>query len=206
MSTPEQIKDEDHRHKATVPVMLSPKTGLDDPVTFAFTRLTYNTWFEGRRWTDVFKLLIDSYRLRLATQRDLDGKPRRVPDEERREVANGLRRFLHLAEEVPGLLPQEWNWVHATRCKLLAGCDEDITNWYSLEYLPNEDEITEWYEDDFFSVQLQIFAKLVYGTDVAGQDAEILWGIMLVGEKMARGKDDEIPTVQTPRRVLWRGG
>ncbi|PNY27807.1 Uncharacterized protein TCAP_02267 [Tolypocladium capitatum] len=202
MSTPVQTKDEGHRPNPTVPVMLSPMTGLDDPVTFAFHRLTYNTWFEGRCWTDVFKLIIESYRLRVATQRDLDGKPRHVPNDEKRAVADGLRKFLHLAEEVPELLPKEWNWVHAARCKVLAG-DEDIKNWYSLEYLPNEDEIAEWYQDNFFPAQLQIFAKLVYGTDVADQDAEILWGMMLVGEEMAKGEGDEIPTVQTPRQSLW---
>lgn len=195
MSNQEQAKDEGYQPQATFSSTLSPTTGLDDPVTFAFSRLCYNTWFEGRCWTDVFKLLIDSYRLRVATQRDLDGKSRRVPKKEKREVADGLRKFLRLAEAVPELLPQEWNWVLAARCKVLARHGDGITNWYSLDYLPNEDEIAERYQDSFFPGQLQIFAKLVYGTDVGDQDAEILWGIMRLGEDMAKGNDDDIPTI-----------
>ncbi|POR38511.1 Uncharacterized protein TPAR_01298 [Tolypocladium paradoxum] len=205
MSTQEQTMDENHQPNATAPLARSPRVGLDNPVTFAFTRLTYNTWFEGRCWTDVFKLLIDAYRLRLAAQRDLDGKPRRVPDEEKREVADGLRKFLDLAEEVPGLLPLGWNWVHAARCRILAGRNDDITNWYSLEYLPNEDEMVEWYEDLFFPLQLQIFAKLVYGTDVPRQNAKILWRIMLQSEGLLQSRHYEIPTVQTERRYGSEG-
>ena len=150
MSTQEQINDEDCQPKAILPSIFSPTTGLDSAVTFAFTRMCYNTWFEGRCWRDVYKLLLDAFRLRLVTQRDLVGKSRRILEEEKSEIVDGLRNFIHLAEAVHELLPQDWNWVHAILCEGLA-CYHDTAEWYSLEYLPNEDEIAERYQDGLFS-------------------------------------------------------
>lgn len=42
----------------------SPRKGTDKPVTKPFTRLLNNTWLHDRSEEDVYRLLIDAYRMR----------------------------------------------------------------------------------------------------------------------------------------------
>ena len=74
-----------------------------------FTRLEQGTWLHDRPKEDVFKLLVDTYRMRMEDDYKYayqntegsayDGSPNGLP---------AFRRFMKLAAKRPGLLPPAW--------------------------------------------------------------------------------------------------
>lgn len=133
-----------------------PLKGLSASIHSPIRKLLNRTWLHDRGKEDVYKLLIDAYRLyrddRSTITRESD------PNNIYGEVPNSrddFRRFLSLAESRPGVLPSWWTPHTATEC-LSSGFCED---WSSLAVRVNDSEIIEHYGDSTFLLQLKGLSK-----------------------------------------------
>ena len=89
---------------------ISPPKGLDEPITKPFTRLETSTYLHNRPENDVFRLLIDTYRMRMADMNkcDVDADEDSIYG----DAANGeqgFRRFVNTAKARRDILPPWWS-------------------------------------------------------------------------------------------------
>ena len=120
--------------------VLSPPKGLDGPVTKPFTRLDNGTWLHDRPERDVYRLLIDAYRMRMEDEYTLEGEA--DADSIYGGAADGtagFRRFLRTVEQRRGLLPGWWTPEKSAAC-VEFGRDSD-ENWSSLSRAVEKEDI-----------------------------------------------------------------
>ena len=144
--------------------------GLDAPTTKPFTRLENGTWLHGRPEKDVYRLLIDAYRLRMEDsfvhdqQTDADtiygGAPHGL---------GGFQRFLDMAAKKANLLPPWWDADKRKACEEM-GMDHGQDNPYSLAHVLNKQDVIARYGDSQFPIQLRLFAEAIYGRGPGGVD------------------------------------
>ena len=132
-------------------------------VTDPFQKLVDNTWLHNRPKEDVFKLLIDVYRLRMDDQYTFEGECDRdciyggAPNSER-----GFRRFLRRVERKQELLPTWWSRQKADECVLVGRRSGALTS--AVE----KSDIEEDYDDPTMPSQLREFGGKVYGRAYGG--------------------------------------
>ena len=138
-----------------------------------FTRLEKGTWLHDRPEKDVYKLLIDAYRMRMEDNYTIECAPSRgsVYD----GSPNGLpafRRFMNLAKKRPGLLPPSW-WNEEKRreCEAfgMRGQAEGEDAWGGLRTYMEKSDIMEYYGDRTMPMQLRMLAESIYGKGPGGQ-------------------------------------
>lgn len=148
---------------------LSPPKGLDQPIVKPFTRLDSGTWMHDRPEPDVYRLLIDAYRMRIEDEFTLDNEA--VPDTLYGGAPNnfvGFQTFLSkIEEEHRPLLPAWWNAVKRVDC-LEFGRAGGPDGWYSLGSAVTKDDIAQHYGDPRFPGQLRMFTEAVYGSTPGG--------------------------------------
>jgi splicing suppressor protein 51 len=135
-----------------------------------FTRLDRGTYLHDRPRPDVFRLLIDCYRLRMEDNKNIDGIVE--PDSIYGGAATGregFRRFLGRAAQRQGLLPGWWDDAAAAACEAL-GMDAAEGNWYSLGRRVTKTSVIEHYGDRLMPMQLRMLGEGVYGRSPGGQD------------------------------------
>jgi splicing suppressor protein 51 len=153
---------------------LSPPEGLEQPITNPFTRLNEGTWLHDRPEEDVYRLLIDAYRLRVEDNCNLEdqwdddclyafegpGQPNGL---------KGFRRFCRLAGSQPGFLPPWWDEEAQIECEDF-GMDTSVFRFQDLWCPVEASEIMWHYGDERFPMQLRMLAETVYGRSPGGQD------------------------------------
>ncbi|KAK0766242.1 hypothetical protein N5P37_001134 [Trichoderma harzianum] len=147
-------------------IRLSPTKGLELPISMPFTRLDEGTWLHNRPETDVYKLLIDSYRLRVEDTHVFKGEA--MEDSIYAGCKNGrrgFRKFLRRAATIPGLLPPWWTKEKSTACEKFGMVP---SQWQNLRYTARKREIMEHYGDHLFPMQLRMLAEAVYGIHPCG--------------------------------------
>ncbi|KAL7932635.1 hypothetical protein V8C35DRAFT_328268, partial [Trichoderma chlorosporum] len=160
---------------------LPPAKGLEQPILKPFTRLDEGTWLHNRPEVDVYKILIDAYRLRVEDTYVFRGEL--MEDSLYANGKNGLRgfqKFLGEAAAVPGLLPPWWNKKKKAACERL-GMDE--SQWSSLRCAVEKSDIIEHYGDRLFPMQLRMMAEAVYGVHPSGTDAAPMRKLMVSRER-----------------------
>ncbi|KAI1819223.1 putative MYND domain protein [Xylaria intraflava] len=160
---------------------LSPPKGLDQPIERPFTRLDNNTWLHDRPEIDVYRLLIDAYRLRVEDDYKLSGElqPHSIYDGAR----NGLRgftRFLRLVASRGRLLPPWWTPEKERACKRLG---MDSSQWHDLRCAVEKSDIIEHYGHPQFPIQLRMFAEAAIGRGPGGSDGTQLRQAMMSVEQ-----------------------
>lgn len=146
----------------------SSAKGLEWPVSDPFTRLTKDTYLHRRPRGDVYRLLIDAYRLRACDEHTFDirtppgslygGAP---------HAQGEFERFLDTAEQTRGLLPP-W-WTSETRAECIAlGMGTTPGEWANLRKKVDKAAIIARYGNPQFPMQLRVFAERVIGTGIAG--------------------------------------
>ncbi|KAK5998684.1 hypothetical protein PT974_01066 [Cladobotryum mycophilum] len=145
----------------------SPPQGLDGPITKPFTRLEKGTWLHGRSERDVYRLLIDAYRLRVEDLYNLDNDI----DEGsiyagRSSGIRGFKRFLRRTAKRRAMLPPWWNEEKQKECEAL-GMEPD--QWWDLRRAVEKQSIIDHYGDFQFPMQLRMFAADVYGRAPGGR-------------------------------------
>ncbi|CAM1507505.1 Fc.00g071460.m01.CDS01 [Cosmosporella sp. VM-42] len=159
---------------------LSPPKGLDKPIVNTFTRLDNNTWLHDRPETDVYRLLLDAYRLRAEDEHNLEGKA--DADGLYGGASDSLRpfqRFLRRAASRPDLLPPWWNEEKKLACERF-GMDQD--QWQNLRSGIEKSDIIEHYGDAKFPMQLRFLGEAIIGKGPGGQDGTMMRKMMVMQE------------------------
>lgn len=117
----------------------------------------------GRFREDVYKLMINAYRLRL----DDDSKFLNVLDEDTIFTTTNIQgltvldRFIQMAE-LEGLMPGWWNSNEMTVC-IATGSSE---GWSSTKRKITITDVNEHYGDPLMGLQLRIFGEQVIGKEL----------------------------------------
>ncbi|KAL2125652.1 hypothetical protein VTJ04DRAFT_2017 [Mycothermus thermophilus] len=155
----------------------SPPKGLDQPISKPFTHLVGGTWLHERPEKDVYRLLIDAWRLRVADEENFGpGGTEPVG-----RGLNGFRRFLKLASEhqPSSLLPKWWNEEKENECVEFGTSGSE---WQDLNKKIDKATIISHYGDDRFPMQLRMFAEFVFGRAPGGQDGSQMLLMMMATE------------------------
>lgn len=161
------------------PGLPSPSVGLKISVHSPFTRIGQNTWLHDRPEIDVYRLLVDSFRLYLRDKLDFEN----VVDLDEDGITGGvdcklkgLREFLKLAAKHPRLLPPWWSFEKKVRCCDLAMEDRQ---WHSLHHPVRSLSLSDHYGDERLPLQLRLFAEEVVGRGPGGDTGfEVLIRLM----------------------------
>lgn len=147
-----------------------------------FHKLHDGTWLHDRPVENVYKLLIDVYRLRLEDVYNLEGKVDRysiyggATDGGR----NGFRQFLILVESQHRLLPTWWAPEKREDC---IGYGLTGGGWSNLGEKKKKSDIVEYYGNPYMPMQLRLFGEQVYGTGPGGQSGKAVMQMQMAGEK-----------------------
>jgi splicing suppressor protein 51 len=152
-----------------------------------FTRLENGTWLHDRPEIDVYRLLVDAYRLRVEDTYVMEG----VLMEGSIYAGNtdglhGFRDFLTRAATVSGLLPPWWNNEKKTACEQLG---MDASQWSDLRCAVEKHNIIERYGDPQFPMQLRMLAEAVYRRGPDGSDLTAVRAMMVARESGELGAD-----------------
>lgn len=119
---------------------------------------------------DVYRLLIDAYRLRAQDMYNLDDD---IAEDsiysEESDSVGGFKKFLATVERHKNgaLLPAWWNAEKKAECVAFGASDE---GWWSLSCAVEKSDVNERYGDPQFAMQLRMFAEAVYGRGPGGSD------------------------------------
>lgn len=154
-----------------------PITTVEKP----FSKLSTRTWLHDRPQGDVYKLLIDTFRLRQEDDYNLDG------DVEEGTVYAGaedsvpaFKSFMDKISEKPGLLPPWWTQEDVVKC-LDVGTKG---GYYSLAAAPKKADFIEHYSDPQMPMQMRLFGEQIIGRGPGGQDGA---GILAITAQMEGG-------------------
>jgi mitochondrial splicing suppressor protein 51 len=145
----------------------SSTKNLDTVIDKPFQKLQNKTWLHDRSENDVFKLLIDSYRMRMVDDHTFTGD---VDNDSIYGGANsgelGFHRFMREVTKKPGLLPSWWTAQKLVDC-LQFGRSNSSSN---LSAAVEKSDIQETYGNPDMPMQLRMFAEQVYGTGPGGHN------------------------------------
>jgi splicing suppressor protein 51 len=166
---------------------LSPPKGLDQPISMPFTRLENGTWLHDRPEIDVYRLLVDAYRLRVEDTYVMEGDLMEGSIYAgNTDGLRGFRDFLRKAATVSGLLPPWWNNEKKAACEQLG---MDTSQWSDLRCAVQKHNIIEQYGDPQFPIQLRMLAEAVYRRGLDGKDLTAVRATMVARESGELGAD-----------------
>ena len=166
----------------------SPRVkNLEKHVSKPFTRLDNNAWLHDRPENDVYKLLIDAFRMRQEDSSTMDG------DFDKDSIYTGasdstagFRKFIQLASTRANLLPSWWSPEKQKKCENFGLGN----NWSNLKRKVNKAAIIEHYGDDKMPMQMRMFAEVVYKRGLGGSSGEAVRRLMMNMEAKG-GRDGE---------------
>lgn len=112
---------------------------------------------------DVYKRLIDSYRLRVEDAYVYSGNPIGLYAGE--DPVVGFQEFLDLAEKRGGLLPPWWSKEKRSEC-VNSGCGG--VEWSDLKRTVEKPDVQGHYKDPMMPMKIRVLAEKIYGTHVVG--------------------------------------
>ncbi|KID83708.1 hypothetical protein MGU_08989 [Metarhizium guizhouense ARSEF 977] len=141
--------------------VFSPRQGLLQPIQRPFTALLERTWIHDRPREDTFRLLIDSYRLRLHDAFLFEGqtRPGTIYSGGADSQGDFVQSFLWVAWE-RGLLPLSWTQETLLQCRDMGMAD---FQFHSLRRQLTQAMVVDYYQDATFPTQLRLFAEDVVG-------------------------------------------
>jgi len=152
------------------------KVTMDKP----FHRLDSKTWLHDRPEVDVYKLLIDCYRLRMEDDYNLEGDADVDGLYGGAESGEpGFRRFLRLAEQKPALLPPWWSLEKRAAC-LVSG--RKTGAWSDLTCAIEKSDLQEHYDDGAMPMQLRMLGEQIYGRGPGGQNGDEMRRLRMMTE------------------------
>ncbi|KAJ5909946.1 MYND domain protein [Penicillium tannophilum] len=173
---------------------------LDFKMNKPFHQLHAKKWLHGRPETDVYKLLIDTYRLRMEDKYNLEGDV--ASDSIYSGVASGVpgfQRFLRLVEGKRELLPEWWSPAKSQACVAFASGQH---NDYNVDHAVEKSDIVEQYGDPLMPMQLRMLGEQIYGSGPGGQPGA---GMMQM-QMLAEGSDGNMGMSNIDVSQLLRGG
>lgn len=140
---------------------------LEKHVPNPFTRLDQGKYLHDRPEKDVFKLLIDSFRMRQADDFNFEFKT--APQSIYTGATSSTKPFLqYLAKAATraSLLPPWWIDDKAQECVAFGNSGA----WSDLRKEVTKDEVMQHYGDAKAPMQLRMLAEAIYGTGPMGQN------------------------------------
>ncbi|KAF2119637.1 hypothetical protein BDV96DRAFT_486694 [Lophiotrema nucula] len=163
--------------------------GLDNHVTKPFTALDNGSYLHNRSETDVYKLLIDCFRMRQADDFKFEGK--RDPNSVYSGAADsleGFRKFIRLAKSRNNVLPLWWNDDKQKACE-----EFGMGNyWSSLKRETTKEEVQAQYGDERMPMQFRMLGEFVYGTGPQGQPVGPMRTVMMQMESGGAGLNGQV--------------
>ncbi|KAH8881887.1 hypothetical protein GQ53DRAFT_886547 [Thozetella sp. PMI_491] len=145
-----------------LPILPAPVVSRVQPVHDAYGRLERKTWLNDRPKKEVYRLLIDSYRLRVNDNiRNLDIASKDIFDAwdtAKTFGPTGFDQFLKFAE-TKGLLPKWWDEKKNKECKKVSVQGGQFHCLYDMLDLR---VVTLRYDDGSMGMQMRMFANDVY--------------------------------------------
>lgn len=157
---------------------LSPPQGLSQPIRKPFTRLEGKTWLHDRPAQDLYRILIDAYRMGIHDSLRLDNMVE--PDSIYHGGVLGFCRFLDQVESHQGLLPTWWSGETRQACLDLG---MDSSQHYRLHDFVDNKDMEDRYGCLGFLMELRVFMQSVTGRGPGGMDASPFMEIMIEGEQ-----------------------
>jgi splicing suppressor protein 51 len=149
-----------------------------------FTNLIRGTWLHDRPEIDVYRLLIDAYRLRVEDIYKMEGKLMEGSIYDHNpDGLLGFQSFLRSAATIPDLLPPWWNDEKKAACERLG---MDASQWSDLRCAVEKSDVIEQYGDPQFPMQLRMLAEKVYKRGPGGSDGTAMLKMMA---SMEQGSD-----------------
>jgi splicing suppressor protein 51 len=144
-----------------------------------FTRLKHGTYLHNRPRLDVFRLLLDCYRLRLDDDIKIWGTA--MPA----DAPHDFRRFLNLAAERPNLLPPWWDEMAQIECLTLSEPHESDPPdaWDTLARRVSSKEINTHYGHAYMDVQLRLLGEVIYQRAPGNQKGKEILEMMVDQER-----------------------
>jgi splicing suppressor protein 51 len=141
--------------------------GLDTILAKPFTHLYNKTWLHNRSEQDVFRLLIDCFRLKLEDDYKFEGD---VPVDSLYSGEYGdsripFKQFLKEAEKRKGLLPSWWNQDKQDECIAFGLTD----SWANLASVVEKSDLINRYGDSMMPMQLRMLSEQITGRGPMGQ-------------------------------------
>ncbi|KAJ5750735.1 MYND domain protein [Penicillium manginii] len=154
---------------------IGPALGVQIPNPFQ--RIKDKKWLHDRPKEDIYKLLIDAYRLRMDDDYKFLGlkQPNTPYADANCDGTASLEIFLRMAELL-SLLPTWWDESETTACVESA----KLLTWSNTAIKITADYVRSYYEDPSMPMQLRIIAEQVVRKDIIGieflklLDAEVL--------------------------------
>ncbi|KAF1363370.1 hypothetical protein EJ07DRAFT_163236 [Lizonia empirigonia] len=155
---------------------------LEKHVPDPFTKLDQGKYLYDRLQTDVYKLLIDSFRMRQADDFNFENKA--VPCSiytGASSSAEPFRQYLNKATACPTLLPPWWTAKKGEECAIFG----ESGAWSDLRKTVTKQEVVQHYRDEKMPMQLRMLAEVVYGTGTMGHDGSDVRKLMMQLESSA---------------------
>ena len=153
------------------------------PFPLSFMELGKDKWLHKRPEKAVFKLLIDTYRLRLDDDYKFAGKVESdtlyggAPD----NGVSAFRRFLKKAEERQDFLPDWWSPAKVEECVRFATPSSSqrqpwewwgevgMDDWSDLAVAVGKSDIMDHYKNPFLHMQMRIMGEQIYDIPLGGR-------------------------------------
>ena len=148
---------------------------LEKHVPNPFTQLDTGKYLHDRPEKDVYKLLIDSFRMRQQDDDQMEDK--KAPNSVYTGAASSIgpfRNYLALAATRPGLLPPWWTPEKQKECEAFG----ESGAWQDLRKKVTKQQVIQHYGDEKAPMQLRMLAEAVYGAGSMGQNGAQMRGMM----------------------------
>lgn len=164
-----------------------------------FTSLEERKWLHDRSEGDVHKLIVDTYRLRMADQHRSNDKISKANIHRGAEQAatiNDFHSFIatslgldHDRKEAKQIFPSWWTAMVQHRCYKFAEADE-----FSNICKPvTREEIQEHYKDELMPMQMRVFSEQIDGYNSGYLPAQ---GFARLQSSKEKGYDDYVISIE----------
>jgi splicing suppressor protein 51 len=140
---------------------------LEHHVPNPFTQLDQGKYLHDRPKQDVYKLLIDSFRMRQQDETQFENKT--TPKSVYTGAASSIepfRKYVAQAAARPGILPPWWTPETQRECEAFG----ESGTWNDLRKKVTKAEVIEHYGDEKAPMQLRMLAEAIIGAGLMGQD------------------------------------
>ncbi|KAH0377206.1 hypothetical protein KCU92_g9361, partial [Aureobasidium melanogenum] len=172
----------------------SPTTkakNLSKTVERPFHKLQARTWLHDRPESDVYKLLIDCFRLRQEDEYSFNG------DVDHDSIYGGgpnskapFVRFLNQAKAAEDILPPWWSNKNTKAC-VTFGMERGNSDWSSLACCIEKHDIQDHYGSQDMPMQLRMLADQIYGCSLSGQSGSGMLEMKMMMEGATGGSFEE---------------
>lgn len=161
-----------------------PAKNLDKHVPNPFTKLDQGTYLHDRSEQDVFKLLIDSFRISQEDEYKMTGdvSTNSIYDGKASSIVP-FGKFLRYAFKRDGLLPPWFSKEKGKECEIFEMSDE----WSDLRACVEKQDLIDHYGDRMMPMQLRMLAEAVYGRGPGGQDGSAMRKMMMMMAENGKG-------------------